>query len=192
MENISFQSRIRVVGNKTFNKCVKKTKGNFVDYPWTIADSKLAQDAITTKVYDCSVLGISDGHQVLLMHLCPTISANLNYQAIENYVKSKINLKNPNLQGLILGSKNNNVNSPNSPLLFEYLKSLLEKFKIPYSEFRGGDFTNNVAYRSSKDEWLIGNNLLDIVTKDVFKTPKAFLDRVFDSYKIAKQDYVSW
>lgn len=193
MNNISFQSRIRITDINTFNKEVRYGKKNLVNYPWTKKESVLSDKAATTGILDCTCAGFTDGVKVLLMHICPTNPENKNLKSIDKYIKNKIDLTNPNLQGFILGSKNNNIYSPNSPIIFDFFVNLMKNFNIRYSEFRGGDFSNNVAYSSLKDEWIIGSDLLNnIDKKKIFITPQKAVEKIFDKVQLDECDELFW
>lgn len=193
MDSVSFQSRIRITDINTFNKEIRYAKKNFVDFPWTIKESVLNDKAATKDVFDCTVGGFTDGAQVLLTHICPTDPRNNSLNKIEKFITEKIDIGNSYLQGFILGSKNNNINSPDSPKYFDFFINFMKKFNIPFSYFRGGDYTNNVAYSSQKDEWLIGSSLLNFIDKkNLFKTPQNAIKRIFDEFKLCQNDELSW
>ncbi|MCM1338550.1 MAG: hypothetical protein NC191_02635 [Muribaculaceae bacterium] len=192
--NISFQSRIRIIGSDAFMQKVTKRRPRSVDYPWTIRQTVFDTQASTTKVYDCTAMGINDGENVLLFHICPTEPRNKNLDKIKEFVTASIKEKlNPQaLQGFILGGKKNNINSPKSINLFCFLEDILKELNIPYSKFKGGEFENHVYYNSTTDEWLIGNSLLDDVPNSVFGSPKNALNKIFDEVNIAQCDEVTW
>ena len=193
MDNISFQSRIKITDLSSFNKEFRIPEKNYVNYPWTKKESRLADSVATTTVYDCTACGLTDGTQALLLHICPTVKENKNFSGIENFIKSKLNLNDSNLQGFILGSKSKNINCPDSPLVFDFFEKFMQKFNIPYSSFRGGNFIHNIAYSSSKDEWVIGSSLLEHVDKKgVFTSPEKACEKIFDKYKIAECDELYW
>jgi hypothetical protein len=162
----------------------------FVGYPWTVKQSVLSDGACTTKVYDCTVCGFTDGEDVLLLHICPTHPKNKNFAQLEQYISNRIDLFNKNLQGFILGSKSFNINSPRSTSLFDYFVKLMEKYKIPFSMFKGGPFENNVAYSSKKDEWLISNPSIHYGLKQI--PPKSIFNTIFSEIKVAKTDEIGW
>ena len=193
MDNVSFGSNIKLVSNSIFKH---KTSSGYknVNYPWTIKQSVCAAKASTDRIFDCTALGITDGNQVLLLHICPTEPKNFNYKNIEKFIKDNIFKKlNPEyLQGFILGSKANNINSPNSTKLFDFLEGVLKKLNIPYSKFKGGNYENNLAYNSINDEWIIGNYLLDNVSRGVFGNVENAAKKIFDEIEIAKTDNLYW
>ena len=156
MDNISFQSRIRLTSIETFKKNVAGCRNNVI-YPWTTKETVCAPKAFTEGVYDCTTLGIKDGEDVLFMHLCPTMPRNSNWARIERYIVNSVysKLDPKNLQALILGSKRDNISSPRSTGLFNFLEGVLNKLNIEYSKFKGGNFENNLAYDSMKNEWII-------------------------------------
>lgn len=195
MDNISFQSRIKLTSRAEFSKFVKR-EFTQVNYPWTIKETALSNKARTDGIYDCTAMGITDGDKVLLFHICPTDGRNQNFKKLETEITEKIkNLLNSDyLQGFILGSKKDNINSPLSSKLFDMMEGVLKNLNIQYSKFKGGDYTNDIAYNSTKDEWVIGNELLDfITTKEAqFKTPQKAGEKIFQEVKIAACDELSW
>lgn len=84
-------------------------------------------------ILDCTVCGLTDGHQVLLMHICPTNPKNKSFNLIERFIKDRICLDDSNLQGFILGSKLNNPETPLSEELFEKFVKFMKDYKIPFS-----------------------------------------------------------
>lgn len=195
MDNISFQSRIRLVSADCFNYAVRRIPHkNFVEYPWTYKQTVVAESAGTRDIYDCTAGGITNGRQVMCFHHCPSMSDNNNFDRMKKWFADKFDLSCKNLQGFLIGSKNNNVNSPFSPMLFDNnLNFMTKDLNIPVSYFRGGDFTNNIAYSSIKDEWIIGCDLLNSASwKELFKTPQKACERIFDKFQISKTDELTW
>ena len=193
MNNISFKSTIRPVSKAQFNKSIMSHKmKEFVDYPWTIKESVISDKAHTLNVYDCTVCGFTDGLNVFLMHICPTKKENNHFSEIAKYIKEKVNLVNPNLQGFLLGSKKGSWVF-NSELLFQNFEKFLKENNIKYSKFQGGPYTNNVAYSSTKDEWLISNELTDIVNLSKNEiSPEDFFKIMFDEVEIADFDEIKY
>lgn len=196
MNNISFQSKIRITTQSEFRTLVNREFAK-VDYPWTIKESVCAQKASTDGIYDCTTMGVTDGLKVLLFHICPTVSQNKNFKQLESQITENIiNKMNLNcVQGFILGSKKNNIDSPRSDELFNIMEGLLKKLHIQFSKFKGGDYTNNIAYDSTKDEWIIGSNIFDLLNipkKSILGTPYNAAKRIFEQVKIADCDELSW
>ena len=192
MDNVSFQSRIKLTSMNAFDKEVRYGKRNYVNYPWTVKQSVISDKAATTDIYDCTAAGFTDGLKVMLLHICPSMAENSNFKKIEKFITSKLDIDSPYLQGFILGSKNFNPNSPNSPKVFDFFLNFMDKRFIPFSFFRGGDYANNIAYSSLTDEWIIGSELLNTVSKDVFKTPKNAVEKIFEEVKISNCDELIW
>ncbi len=192
MDNISFQSRIRLTSMNVFNKEIHYGKKNYVNYPWTVKESVISDKAATTDIYDCTAAGFTDGSKVLMLHICPTEPRNNNLSKIEKFINEKIDPNNPYLQGFILGSKNFNPNTPNSPKVFDFFLNIMNKLDIPFSYFRAGDYANNIAYSTLKDEWVIGSELLNAVDKSIFKTPQKAIEKIFEESKISNFDELTW
>lgn len=187
MDNISFTSRIKLVSNENFARLIPKgTKS--VDFPWTISESVLGQSALTKDIYDCTSAGIVADGEVLLMHLSPNGGNYKTLNKVEKFITQKINLFSRNIQGFLIGSKKNNINSPNSTKLFDKFEKLLNKHNIPYSKFKGGNYNNNIAYLGDKDTWLISNDVVDL-TKSVYRNDKKQVTKfMFDDVKISDND----
>ncbi len=192
MGNISFTSRIRMVSNEEFAKATHKLPyKKFVDFPWTIRQSVISDCAYTTGVRDCTVCGLTNGDKVLLMHISPVEHSNKNFNKIENFVKNKFGFYSDNLRGFVLGSKPNNFDSPKSTNLFEKFVSMMQKYNIPFSQFKGGNFEHDVAYFVSNDEWLIGNCVITDGLKEIYKAhPEDLCSRIFEKISLSQYDKI--
>lgn len=193
MNNISFKSRIRPVG---FCEFIKQTKGfeqkHYVNYPWTVKESVIANKSITRDVYDCTVCGITDGLKVLMMHICPTMRKNDNFSEIVEFIKNNINLNDQNLQGFLFGSVSHSADGK-SRALFTNFENFLKEHSISYSKIRGSRDVSDVAYSSEKDEWLIRNNArLGVSSKDDNNEALNFFKSNYDEVKISDLDEVCW
>lgn len=193
MDGISFQSIIRPVNREHFYKNISKHKiQQSVEYPWTVKESVLSNNANTTGVFDCTVLGLTDGIKVLLMHICPTRKENYYFSKIADYIKENIDLKSSKLHGFLLGSKAN-LRDCSSELLFNNFEKFLKENNIKYSKLKGGPCTTNVAYSAEKDEWIISNEATENTElKKYYKTPLDFLKCCYADVKIADCDNVEW
>lgn len=195
MDNISFQSRIRLTSLSEYRNLATHEFKN-VYYPWTIKETACAPKTKTDGVYDCTALGITDGDKSLLFHICPTVKENQNFKKLEEQITQKIvNLLNLDyLQGFILGSKPYNINSPKSTPLFDMMEGILKKLHIEYSKFKGGNYTNSIAYDNTNDEWIIGSDLLEYISckEKLFKTPQKAAEKIFNEVKIADCDKLIW
>ena len=192
MDNISFKSRIKLVQTEDFVKLTQNKNIKSVNYPWTIKESVKAPNALTTDIYDCTALGIvsKDDNNVLLMHISPNGTDYKKINKIETFISKKINLLSDNLTGFIIGSKKNNINSPTSTKMFDKLAGILDKYNIPYTKFKGGNYFNNIAYSSKDDTWLVANDVVDL-SKNVYnKNKKQILNFMFDEIKTAPNDNI--
>lgn len=192
MDNISFKSRIKLVQTEDFARLTQNKNMKSVNYPWTIKESVKAPNALTTDIYDCTALGIvsKDDNNVLLMHISPNGTDYKKFNKIETFISKKINLLSDNLTGFIIGSKKNNINSPTSTKMFDKLASILDKYNIPYTKFKGGNYSNNIAYSSKDDTWLVANDIVDL-SKNVYnKNKKQILNFMFDEVKTAPNDNI--
>lgn len=176
-QNISFKSTFRPINKFEFARLANKIdKKCYVDYPWTIHESVKAASAKTKDIFDCSVLGITDGKDVLLIHLCPTMENNFNFNQIKNFILKKIKLDNSNLQAVLIGSQQD---WEGSNKLNKFLLSLIKKWDIPCSIFNTSENPVNVAYFSNTDEWIINSWNID----------KSIMNKETDSEKIFKSEF---
>lgn len=192
MDGISFTSLIKPVKTEKF---MLKTDliplCNFVDYPWTCKESRKAQSAFTTGVEDCTVCGITDGKDVLMMHICPTKAANANFSDISDFIKDKVDLKKDNLNALVAGGKFN-PDDKRSLTLFDNFVKFLQQHNIPVSYLRGGDVYESVdiAYTSSSDEWIIASRYLDPFIEKL--NPKEVLGKIFPKILVSDCDEITY
>ena len=192
MDNISFKSRIKLVQTEDFARLTQNKNMKSVNYPWTIKESVKAPNALTTDRYDCTALGIvsKDDNNVLLMHISPNGTDCKKINKIETFISKKINLLSDNLTGFIIGSKKNNINSPTSTKMFDKLAGILDKYNIPYTKFKGGNYSNNIAYSSKDDTWLVANDVVDLSKSVYNKNKKQILNFMFDEIKTAPNDNI--
>lgn len=183
---ISFTSGIKPSTLQEFSKLRKKIDiKNAVNFPWTIKESAIAPDVYTTKICDCTSCLITDGQQGLLMHLCPTIEANHAFSKVLNFLRDAIDLKNSNLQAVLVGSKNNK----KSLDIYNKFTELLNKLGIPFSEIKNGKTPTNIAYSSTSDEILISNQTIDKALKKGASSEEA-LQEAFEKYSICEYDEI--
>ena len=153
INDISFKSKFRPILGNEFEKIASGVaKENFVNSPWTVNESVKVVTAVTTGVYDCSVLGITDGLKVFLMHICPTRPQNEDFEKIKEFIVDNTEKDNPNLKAALFGSQ---TSGRRSTKLFENLKNLMNEMNIPCSTFKNCWEYFNVMYNSKKDEWCI-------------------------------------
>lgn len=190
MNNITFTSNIRPVSKFEFNNIVSSYGSkNHVGYPWTIKESVCSNKAYTRDIADCTVCGITDGMKVLLMHLCPTEKINFDFKKVINLVKEKFNLQSPDLQGIIIGGKPPYTHGADSYKLFNLFEDFLSSYQIPFSKFKGGMATRDVAYSSVNDEWIIANDSFSLNNNQPIQ--KAMED-CYEEVKIADCDDLCW
>lgn len=193
MNNVSFQSRIRPVTRNEFGRITSGFgKKNFVDFPWTLKESVLSDKAYTRDVADCTVCGITDGLKVLLIHLSPVNKANQEFDKVVNFIKSKLDLANPDLQAILIGGKPSCTHGSESYCLFEKFEKFLSDSKIVFSKLKGGMGTKDVAYSSTTDEWLIASDNMKPLNPMVYTSPEAVLKQNFSEVVISSEDNASW
>ena len=184
MSEISFTSSIRGVSSTEFNKLISKCgKQNFVDFPWTIEDTKIAPDVFTKNIADCSACVISNGQNAVMMHLSPENSNNHAFSIVLQKLRNLIDLKDPNLQAILIGSKN----TKKSQDIYTKFKELFEQLNIPYSTLKNSNKPANIAYSSTSDELLVSNIEIDKKLKKGY-TPKDALLSSFENINIANCD----
>ena len=193
MNNISFKSRIRPVGNWEFQGLTSGfAKKQYVNYPWTVKESVLSEKAITKNVYDCTVCGITDGLKVLMLHICPTKKENEKFSNIINFIKTHIDLKKTNLQGFLFGSRKDTPDNK-SERIFKNFETFMKENNIPYSKIKGSSTFSDVAYSSETDEWLIKHEKMGSAEAIAnCKKPINFFTTYFDDVKISDLDEVDW
>ncbi len=187
MQNISFSSRIKPLPLKELNKVTGSiNSNNAVNHPWTLAESRLAKDVYTTGVIDCSACIITDGQEALLMHLDPSKEVNHAFSQVLAFLRDKLDLKNPNLQAVLIGSKN----TKKSQDIYNKFKTLLSNLNIPFSELKSGKTPTSVAYKSEKDTVYISNQTIDKILKKG-QTDKDAIHQSFDEVRIADCDEIA-
>lgn len=193
MNDISFQSKIRPVNREQFYKNIcSHPLNSSVSYPWTVKETVFAPKANTKDVFDCTVLGLTDGLKVFMMHICPTRKENYYFSKIADYIKENIDLKSSKLHGFLLGSKAN-LRDCSSELLFNNFEKFLKENNMKYSKLKGGPCTTNVAYSAEKDEWIISNEATEnSQLKKYYETPLDFFKCCYADVKIADCDSVEW
>jgi len=189
MNNISFKSSIKPVTRSEFYK-ITNTIGrkNFVDYPWTVKETIQARSAYTNNVFDCTVLGLTDGEKVTLLHLCPTKGENKDFNKIINFIEEKVDLKNSFLQALLLGSQEKSL-SKSSATLYNKLLALITKYNIPTTQLACAKEYTDVAYQSNTDEWIVTSYKISRGVEDK-NPPEEILRDVFKKVIISDTDEI--
>ncbi len=186
MAEISFTSGIRPIPLETFGKTAASIgTRNFVNFPWTINESVKAPMAYTRHVCDCTMLGLTDGQDVLMMHLCPSMESNHNFFDIRQFIARNMDLKNPELQAILVGSKP----AKKSQSIYNMLAEFLQTHRIPYSELKIGKDPISTAYSSRKDEWMISSPRIDRLLKRGMDSPSILKDS-FNKVKISSADEI--
>lgn len=188
MDNIAFKSSIKPVNISEFYAIANKIGDKcYVKYPWTINQSVMNKDAFTTGVIDCTVCGITDGANVLLTHICPTVKGNMDFKKIENFIKSKLTLMNNKyLQGFLLGSQGTLL--MDSRKLFEQFSELLNKLKIPTTKLRAGYSEIHTAYSSANDEWIVACKDVDAYRETL--NSERIINEMFEYVEISPLDEI--
>lgn len=187
MTEINFTSALHPVGYEEFNKITSKIgKENFVDFPWTIKESKMAKDTYTKDICDCTACLITDGQKSLLIHLNPASNGNHAFYNILMFLRNKLDLKDKNLQAVLIGSKN----TKKSLDVYEKFKQLLTQTGMPFSELKNGKTPTNIAYRSDTDEVYINNQTISNALKKDLEPKKALLNS-FEKILLSDRDEIN-
>lgn len=191
----NFKSTWYIVDRKVFNILVNKISHNEVLYPWTLKEGKIAKDVFTRDVFDCGVIGVTNGLNASMDHICPTEPKNLEFTKIKDSILEKIDLlRNEYLQGFVLGGKSN-VAITKSPRSMEYVNGYCDIFRqadVPFSKFLAGDYWNDIAYFTEKDAFFIGNERADSLRKIFPDNPLAAAKEIFDEVELCVQDEIKW
>src|SRR5574344_1840906 len=167
MNNVSFTSKISLIENSfAFEyQLTKLMAKNKVEYPWTPKEIKKGNLLATTGIYDCVAGGITDGHDVVMFHLCPYSEVSRNYfdfKSVEKDLLSKINLKKT-LQGFVVGCE---TSSHRSVEMLNNVKKFMENFNVPTTFLTGNrcikDIDNgiHILYSAPKETWYVASKLL--------------------------------
>lgn len=186
MDKISFTSAIRPIPAKEFAKITGAMGGkNSVNFPWTIKEAVKAPNAYTTGILDCTVCGITDGKNVYQMHLCPDVDKNHHFSEIFRYIRQNIDLKNENLQGFLCGSRPHKKSQDIYNKFVEFFKN----YNIPFTELKNAKNSFNVAYSSSKDEWMISDYHFDKFI-NANASSEDVLNKMFEKVRISDLDEI--
>ena len=189
----SFKSTVRLVEPKAFITSINRIFPYEVVYPWTVKESKLCKAAYTRGVFDCTTVGVTNGQELLLMHICPTEPQNFDFNKIRDYLLKKIDLiRNHCTQGFLLGGKSNNKISNRSFEFFDNFEHIFKQECIPTTKFKGGNYWNDVAYFTEKDTWLIGNERASGLQRVFPDNPLSAAKNIFDEVKLCEFDELSW
>ena len=184
--NISFQGTYRAITKAEFGrKTINLPRGCNVRYPWTTKESVRATKAYTTGTIDCSVLGISNGQDVFLMHLCPTNPKNSNFKQIKNFILEHIDRESKYLEAALFGSQDY---SAKSQKLNKNLLDLMKSLGIPCSIFKCASDEFDVAYSSIEDEWCVSSDAIDYLLNEKKVSSKDALQTTFKEIRLSHVD----
>lgn len=183
--NLQFKSKIRPINYLKYREIIDKMGKNVeVKPPWTLAESIKNKNAFSTNIIDCTVCGLTNGQDVLMLHICPTVEKNKNFSKIKDFILKNFDVTSYDTRGFLVGSQKNNMYSQFSDTLFQNFVNFMEKFEIPFSQFRGTKkIPVHVAYSSTRDEWLLSNPIVNPYRCDLKS-----LKMSFDDIKIDKGD----
>lgn len=186
MIEISFTSKIVPIVQNDFYKITSTfNRNSFVDFPWTIAESRIGKDVYTKRVCDCSTCLITNGSEAVLMHLDPSIIENHVFSKVLIFLRNNIDLNDKNLQAVLIGSKN----TKSSQDIWKKFVNLMDYLNIPTSIFKNGKSPTNIAYRTRTDEILISNNHIEKFLKTKTNS-REVLENSFGKIKIASCDEI--
>ena len=78
-----------------------------------------------------------------------------------NFLRAKLDLKNENLQSVLLGSKN----TQKSQDIYNKFKALMQQLNIPCSELKNSKNKISVAYKTSNDTVFVTSETIDNMLK---------------------------
>lgn len=186
MAEISFTSKIIPLNPSDFNKATSAfCRDNFVDYPWTISCSRIGKDVFTHRICDCTSCLLTNGDKALLMHLLPSNKNNHYFNNVLEFLRNNIDLKDKNLQAVLIGSKN----TKQSQDIWKKFIDLLNYLKIPTTILKDGKSPTHLAYRTSTDEILISNEQIGKTLKREIDKKDALING-FHEVKISPFDEV--
>ena len=187
MNDISFTSRIVPLTTSQFgSKLTGMAKRVCADFPWTMQESAIGKDVYTTSIYDCTGCLITDGEKAILMHLDPENSINRSLYYLREYLRNFFCLNRPDLQALLIGSKN----TKNSQMIFNNFRTILEEAHIPTSVLKNSKTPVSVAYKALTDEIYVSNADISkgIIAK---KSANEILKSAFEKVEISELDEIA-
>ena len=95
------------------------------------------------------------------MHLSPANEYNHHFSSVLNFLRNNIDLKDKNLQAVLLGSKQ----TKKSQDIWNKFVDLLQYLEIPTTLLKDGKSPTHLAYRTCTDEILISNEHIDKMLK---------------------------
>ncbi len=186
MTEIYFTSRLVPVPPSNFNKITSSfSRDKFVDFPWSISSSRIGKDVFTQRICDCTSCLITNGDKALLMHLLPSNSNNHCFSNVLEFLRNNIDLKDNNLQAVLVGSKN----TKSSQDIWNKFVDLLDYLKIPTTFLKNGKCPTHVAYRTSTDEVLISNERIGKLLERGVNNREALVNG-FQEVKISALDEI--
>ena len=99
------------------------------------------------------------------------------------FLRNHLDLKDENLQAIIVGSKN----TKKSLDIYNKFVELLNKMGIPFSELKNGKTPTNIVYKTNSDEIYVSNLTIDKLLKKE-NTPQSTLEKSFEKVNIANTD----
>ncbi len=186
MTEISFTSAIKPTTGKEFFNIIRGIPTKYhAAFPWTINDAVLSKDVYTTNICDCTSCLITDGKEALLMHLTPDTQSNNMFSRVLTFLRDHIDLKNPDLQAILVGSKK----QKRSQDIYNKFTELLTNLNIPFSELKNSPAPVNIAYKTSTDEIYVSSSAIDKLLKKGHSAQQS-LEHSFEKVKIADCDEI--
>ena len=190
MNSINFGSRLKPVTKPEYNKALQAfTEDCASVYPWTTRQAVYKNRVYTGGIRDCTACIIKDYDKALLLHLCPDMEENKNFEKISNFIKQKVDVYKNNLEAFLTGSNPES----ESVMLYNKLRDFLKKYNIPTTELQQALDSVSILYRSDKDELILSvGNVSDVVKsfKDKGQSDIEILNHCFNKVSIANCDEV--
>ena len=179
-DNITFQSKIKLVTPSVFNNRVKNLnpKKHEVGYPWQPNTSKIGKNLYTKDILDCICVGIVDKRKAFLMHLRTLKNSKTKHQKqkgfdiehIRRRILDLVNLESETVHAFIFGGYQWLEASKYNIKELNKIKSIFEENGIPYSiigarklNYFHGKYS--LFYSTKEDTWYITNRLIDSEAK---------------------------
>ena len=114
----------------------KLGKKDFIDYPWTTAESITRESAATDSIAECTAVGIIGEKGISLNHLSPAEPSNQDFSVIEKKLKEDLKLQGKNSKVFMIGSSETD---GGSDAQFRAIDNFLSEENIPHSKYKTGD-----------------------------------------------------
>lgn len=187
--NLSFARGIKITSPVKFNEYAEKIGKNFsVNSPWTEREILRAESAYTTRIYDCTAGGITDGKDVVMFHICPDYVDPKDFGRIEKVLLKKLDINNPDLKGFLIGSCDF---FGKSRELFKHFEDFMKANKIKYSALKNHfkcEGYSNLLYDSNEKQWVVSHAGIEERVLESVKNPDEIVRKLYKNIFIEDSD----